>query len=150
MKRLNPFLIGLALLGIITKNSLVLYAAAFLIVVKLLDIRPVLVFVEENGLKIGLVALLVTVLVPFANGDVGWREAYNHLRTPAGFIALIAGILATHLNEKGLNLLGRHPEVIIGLVFGSLIGVLFFKGMPVGPLMAAGIAAIVFELFRIC
>lgn len=142
-------MIVVAILGILAKNSLVLCSAGFLIVVKLLGWNPVLLFVEQYGLRIGLMVLLVTVLVPFANGEVGWQDAMKHLKTPSGFIALTAGVLATHLNERGLNLLGRHPEIIIGLVFGSLIGVLFFKGMPVGPLMAAGLAAILFELLHV-
>jgi uncharacterized membrane protein (DUF441 family) len=50
----------------------------------------------------------------------------------------------------GLNLLESRPQVILGLVIGSIIGIVFFKGIPVGPLMAGGVAAFflyVIELF---
>ncbi|MCO6560559.1 MAG: DUF441 family protein, partial [Gilliamella sp.] len=35
-----------------------------------------------------------------------------------------------------------HPTIINGLIIGTLIGVAFFKGIPVGPLIAAGILSL--------
>ena len=34
------------------------------------------------------------------------------------------------------------PSVIGGLLIGTVIGVAFFRGVPVGPLIAAGIVSL--------
>jgi uncharacterized membrane protein (DUF441 family) len=55
------------------------------------------------------------------------------------------------MNGQGLNMLKLDPELMVGLVVGGIIGIVFFKGVPVGPLMAAGIAALfikIFDVFR--
>jgi uncharacterized membrane protein (DUF441 family) len=39
-----------------------------------------------------------------------------------------------------------NPEVMIGLLLGTIIGTAFFGGIPVGPLVAAGLAAFVIKL----
>jgi uncharacterized membrane protein (DUF441 family) len=34
------------------------------------------------------------------------------------------------------------PTVVTGLLVGTIIGVTFFRGVPVGPLIAAGIVSV--------
>ncbi|HHU92238.1 MAG TPA: DUF441 domain-containing protein, partial [Halanaerobiaceae bacterium] len=63
-------------------------------------------------------------------------------------VAVIAGILATQFNGMGLRLLEEHPHLVGGIIVGSLIGIVLFRGIPVGPLMAAGIAALLLELLE--
>ena len=41
------------------------------------------------------------------------------------------------------------PQLIVGLVLGSILGIVFFRGIPVGPLMAAGITAILYKIFTL-
>ena len=64
-------------------------------------------------------------------------------------IALISGAVATTMNHQGLELLQRVPSLMIGLVLGSIVGVVFFGGVPVGPLMAGGIAALLLALYQL-
>jgi uncharacterized membrane protein (DUF441 family) len=64
-------------------------------------------------------------------------------------LALLGGALATYMNGKGLDLLKVDPQLIIGLVIGSIFGILFMRGIPVGPLMAAGITAFLLKVFRL-
>ncbi|MEC0140976.1 DUF441 family protein, partial [Paenibacillus macerans] len=35
------------------------------------------------------------------------------------------------------------PTVVAGLLIGTVLGVAFFRGVPVGPLIAAGILSLV-------
>ena len=37
------------------------------------------------------------------------------------------------MNGKGLDLLKVDPQLIVGLVIGSIFGILFMRGIPVGP-----------------
>jgi uncharacterized membrane protein (DUF441 family) len=65
-----------------------------------------------------------------------------------GILALAGGIAATYMNGKGLDLLKMDPQLIVGMVIGSIFGILFLKGIPVGPLMAAGITALLLKMFQ--
>jgi uncharacterized membrane protein (DUF441 family) len=47
-----------------------------------------------------------------------------------------------------LDLLKVDPQLIVGLVIGSIFGILFMRGIPVGPLMAAGITAFLLRLLK--
>ena len=38
--------------------------------------------------------------------------------------------------------MSAQPSVVGGLLIGTVIGVAFFRGVPVGPLIAAGIVSL--------
>jgi len=98
-------------------------------------------FLEKRGLEIGLLFLLLSILVPVATEKITKNEIlYSFLSLP-GILAILGGALATYLNGDGLKLLQIDPEIIFGVVIGSIIGITFFGGIPVGPLMAAGLTA---------
>lgn len=40
------------------------------------------------------------------------------------------------------------PEVVASLMVGTIIGVVFFKGVPVGPLIASGILYCFMKVFH--
>jgi uncharacterized membrane protein (DUF441 family) len=48
----------------------------------------------------------------------------------------------------GLALLEARPEVMVGLVLGTIVGVAVLGGIPVGPLAAAGLAAVLLDLWQ--
>lgn len=106
----------------------------------------VLSYPRTPGLEAGLIFLVVSVLVPFASGRVAPRDMLQSFVSLPGLIAIASGIIATHMNCQGLELLQRFPQMMIGMVIGSIIGVAFFGGIPVGPLMAGGIAALLVHL----
>lgn len=91
---------------------------------------------------------MLSILVPIATGQVAEKGLLYSLTSLPGIMAIIGGALATHLNQHGLRLLQIEPEIIFGLVIGSIIGIVFFNGQPVGPLMAAGVAALFLEVVR--
>ncbi|HBR23969.1 MAG TPA: DUF441 domain-containing protein, partial [Firmicutes bacterium] len=49
----------------------------------------------------------------------------------------------------GVNLLETNPQIAGGLVIGSILGVLLLKGIPIGPLAAAGMAAMLLKLISL-
>ena len=53
-------------------------------------------------------------------------------------MALIAGLLAAISGGLGVPLMQENPNVIPALIIGTMAGVFFFKGIAVGPLIAAG------------
>jgi len=86
--------------------------------------------------------------VPLANGKISERDIIYNLTSIPGLLAILGGALATHLNSQGLQMMQADPAIIFGLIIGSIFGILFLGGMPVGPLMAAGIAALFTEFFK--
>jgi uncharacterized membrane protein (DUF441 family) len=141
-------LVALLLTGVLAKSHLIATAACILLFIKLAKFDIAFDFLENKGLELGLLILLLTIMVPLANGKIDNRDVIYNLTSIPGLLAFLGGALATHLNSQGLQMLQVSPEIIFGLVIGSLFGIIFLGGIPVGPLMAAGIAALFMEFFR--
>jgi len=135
-------LIGLLCLGLIAGSNLITTAACLLLIFKFANLNTVFSILERRGLEMGLLFLIITLLIPLANGQVGGQEIVNNMTSLSGVLAITGGAVATYLNTIGIRLMRIDPEVVFGLVIGSIFGVVFLRGVPVGPLMAAGIAAL--------
>ncbi len=146
---MNPdlFLILLIIVGVIGRSPIISTAASLLLILKLTHLERYFPTVERRGLDLGLLFLTIAVLVPFATGRVSTKELASMFTSLPGILAIVGGMLATYMNGKGLDLLKMDPQLIIGLVIGSIVGIVMLRGIPVGPLMAAGITAFLLKLF---
>ncbi len=146
---MNPdlLLVLLIVIGLIGRSPIIATAASLLLILKLTHLERYFPSVERRGLEIGLLFLTIAVLVPFATGRITYKDILSVFTTPPGLFALIGGAVATYMNGKGLDLLKVDPQLLVGLVIGSIIGIVFMRGVPVGPLMAAGITAFLLKLF---
>ncbi|QQE76622.1 DUF441 domain-containing protein [Brevibacillus composti] len=140
-------LVILIVIGLIGRSPIIATAASILLVLKLTSLERLFPVVERRGLELGLLFLTISVLVPFASEKISWRDITPLFTTAIGMMALAGGAIATWMNGKGLDLLRTEPSIIVGLVIGSIIGIVFLRGIPVGPLMAAGITAFVLKLW---
>jgi uncharacterized membrane protein (DUF441 family) len=145
----DVLLVVLIVVGLIGRSHIITMAACVLLIVKLIHLERYLPTIERRGLELGLLFLTMGVLVPFASNRITYREVLNVFTTWPGILALVGGTLATYMNGKGLELLKIDPQLIVGLVIGSIIGILFLRGIPVGPLMAAGITALLIKMFSL-
>ncbi|MCL6614052.1 MAG: DUF441 domain-containing protein [Firmicutes bacterium] len=145
----NLVLLVVFFLGLAFGNRLMAAASGALLVVKLLGLGSLLLLIERRALDGGLFFLLLAVLIPFGRGRVGVREIAAVFRHPPGIAAVIGGGLAAYLCGEGVLLLQARPEITIGLVVGTILGVALLRGVPVGPLAAAGLTAILLLLFGI-
>jgi len=139
-------LVLIMLLGILGRSNIIAAASAILLFLEFVNLQRFFPLLERRALEIGLIFLVVSVLIPFTHGRVGPAEILRSFTDTTGLIAILSGLLATLLNCQGLELLRRYPHMMIGMILGSLIGVAFFGGIPVGPLMAGGIAALLVYL----
>lgn len=144
----NVLLVILLITGLLGRSHIITTAACVLLVVKLISLERYLPTIERRGLELGLLFLTMGVLVPFANGKISAKDIISVFTTWAGIIALLGGAIATYMNGKGLELLKFDPQLIVGLVIGSIFGIIFLRGIPVGPLMAAGITAFLLKVFQ--
>lgn len=142
-------LVVLIIVGLIGRSPIITTAACILLIVKLVHLDRYLPALERRGLEFGLLFLTMGVLVPFASNRITFKEVLSVFTTWPGVLALLGGAIATYMNGKGLELLKIDPQLIIGLVIGSIFGIIFLRGIPVGPLMAAGITAFLLKLFSL-
>jgi len=135
-------------LGIIGRSNIVAAAAAIMLLIHFTNLQKLFPIIERRGLEMGLLFLMLAVLVPFATGRVPVKEILKCFVTVPGIIAIFSGAMATYMNGKGLDMLQHAPQLMIGLVIGGIIGIVFFGGIPVGPLMAGGIAAVLMHFYQ--
>ncbi|REE70643.1 uncharacterized membrane protein (DUF441 family) [Paenibacillus taihuensis] len=140
-------LVVLIIIGLIGRSPIISTAACVLLIVKLVHLQRFLPTIERRGLELGLLFLTFSVLVPFASERITTKDMLSVVTSWPGILALTGGAIATYVNGKGLEMLRLDPQLIVGLVVGSIFGIVFLRGIPVGPLMAAGITAILFKLF---
>lgn len=137
-----------ALVSILGGNNLVAIAALGILAAKALPFPFLFLLVERFGIPTGIVLLTVGLLLPFATGRIGLAAVTQSVLTPTGVVAIAVGALASYLGASGLSLLSLKPQVMVGLIVGSILGVSFLGGVPTGPFVAAGIAAVILRLFR--
>lgn len=139
-------LVALIIIGLLGRSKIITTAACILLVVKLISLDRYLPTIERRGLEIGLLFLTMGVLVPFASERITSKDVISIFTSWPGILALAGGAIATYMNGKGLELLKIDPQLIVGLVIGSIFGIIFMRGIPVGPLMAAGITAFLLKI----
>lgn len=148
MSEQSWILFFLLMVGAIGGHQLITIASAILLLLTVFHIQPALQLLEHLCLPVGICLMLIGVMLPLATGKVGFGGILGALTTAGGLIALIVGAISAHLAARGVALLRVEPEVMIGLIVGSLLGVAFCQGIPNGPLMSAGIVAVILRLLR--
>lgn len=143
------------LLSVIGHNSTVIYAAIMVLVLKAVSqitgTPMILEYLGGHGLTLGVIILTAAILVPIANGTITIGVMIDAFRTPVGILAMVSGLLAAVSGGLGVPLMQSNPNVIPALLVGTMAGVFFFKGVAVGPLIAAGFTYFVMaviEYFR--
>lgn len=142
MQTPDLFLVMFIVLGIISRVNLISVAASLLLVVRMLHYNRILPLLERRSLEAGLLFLLISILVPLAMGRVSARDMAQTVFSPVGVLTVAGGIAATIMNAKGLTLLQSYPALLFCVIVGTVLGIVLFRGMPVGPLMAAALAAV--------
>ncbi|WP_239613840.1 DUF441 domain-containing protein [Cohnella mopanensis] len=142
-------LVALIVIGLIGRSSIITTAACILLIIKLTHLERYLPSIERRGIELGLLFLTLAVLVPFASGRIQPKDIYVAFTGWTGWVALAGGAIGAYLNSRGLETLKMDPQLIVGIVIGSIAGVILLRGIPVGPLMAAGLSAIIIKLVQL-
>ncbi|MFZ5591495.1 MAG: DUF441 family protein [Bacillota bacterium] len=133
-------------IGLLTNSFILAVSAGFLFIIQITGWKVMLDILEKRALEAGLVFLLLAILAPLARDSGRLGDIMVCVSSGSGLLALAGGIMATHINAAGLDLLHRQPRLGLGIILGSLLGIILWHGVPVGPLMAAGITALLLEL----
>ena len=139
------------LLSFIGHNMTVVYATILVLVLKvcsqLFGDVSIMACMGTHGLNLGIIVLTAAVLIPIADGTVTISDMIDSFKTPIGLVGITAGLLAAIAGGAGVPLMQNNPHVIPALLVGTMAGVFFFKGIAVGPLIAAGFTYFVMTLF---
>lgn len=137
-------LLALVILG---NNNLITGAIITVLLLKWGKADALLRWLNQNGISLGFYVLILTILIPLADNRIGLDKFRQELISPVGLIAVVASAVGTYIAAHGVGFLQDTPEVLVGLVVGSVVGVIFLGGVPNGPLIAAGLTAYLYRLF---
>lgn len=137
-----PLLVILAL-SVIGNNHSVSIAATILLLIKLLGLDTWFPAIEQHGISLGIIILTLAVLTPLAQGRIPISGIVDAFKTPIGLVSIAIGIFVAWVAAQGIPFMKDMPEAVTALVVGTIIGVCFFHGLAVGPLIAAGIVSLV-------
>ncbi|OOF49379.1 hypothetical protein BKK54_08780 [Rodentibacter genomosp. 1] len=134
-------LVILIILGIVSHNSAITVSAAVLLIMQQTFLSEYIPFLEKYGLKIGIIILTAGVLSPLVSGKIKLPNLADFLSWKMA-LSIIVGVFVAWLAGKGVSLMGEQPVLVTGLLIGTVAGVAFLGGIPVGPLIAAGMLAL--------
>lgn len=130
--------------GVFSNNSSITIASVVLIIVRISPLSQYCFpFLQSHALNIGITILTIGVLTPIANDKISGETIAKSFMSYKSILAVLVGLLVAWLGGRGMKLMSTQPDVVAGLLIGTIAGVAFFKGVPVGPLIAAGILSLV-------
>ena len=143
--QINIALLTVVALGVIADNNSLLFSGLVLLLLRNLQLDSTLDLIDEYSTQLGIFLIMLGVLTPIATGQIKLNRLLDDLWDPLSLLAVGVGILITQFTREGLTLLEAQPAVVVSLVFGIILGVAFFKGVPSGPLIAGGITAVIYQ-----
>lgn len=135
-------LLGLAALGILSSNTTITIAMIALLLIRVTGFQQAFPWLEKYGLTIGIIILTIGVMSPLASGKMSLQVIGESFLNWKSLLAIGVGMLVAYLGGRGVTLMGANPTIVAGLLVGTVLGVALFRGVPVGPLIAAGILSL--------
>ncbi|WP_238084424.1 DUF441 domain-containing protein [Pseudescherichia vulneris] len=135
-------LLGLTALGFLSHNTTVAVSIMVLIMIRITPLNVYFPWIEKQGLTIGIIILTIGVMAPIASGTLPPSTLLHSFVNWKSLIAIAVGIFVSWLGGRGVALMSAQPSLVAGLLVGTVLGVALFRGVPVGPLIAAGLVSL--------
>ena len=113
-----------------------------LIIVRVTPLNTFFPWIEKQGLTIGIIILTIGVMAPIASGTLPASTLLHSFVNWKSLVAIAVGIFVSWLGGRGVTLMSSQPSLVAGLLVGTVLGVALFRGVPVGPLIAAGLVSL--------
>lgn len=138
------FLVVISILG---KNKSMAYAGLIVLILSFIGNHKAIQFARNNFLDIGLVFLMVWMLAPL----IDTKDKIDILNMKNSFnvnaiVSFLSGLFVVIIAAKGTNYLNGNAPALVGIILGSIVGVTFFGGVPVGMLTGSGVAYLIMRL----
>lgn len=128
--------------GIFSHNTAVTIAAGVLIVFRITPLSQFFPLLQTHGLEVGIIILTIGVLTPIASGKIPGEDILKSFLSWKSLLAIAVGLLVAWLGGRGVKLMSNQPNIVAGLLIGTIAGVALLRGVPVGPLIAAGLLSL--------
>ena len=133
------FLALVLVVALLGNNMSLIIATGVVMVFKLLPFTSKwLPTIQAKGINWGVTIISVAILVPIATGQIGFKDLIKLLSRQLDGIAILAGIAVAILSRYGVDQLAAVPQVTVAFSFRYFIGVVVFKGVAAGPVIASG------------
>lgn len=140
-------LLAIAAVGLVGGNEAVGLAALLALGVRGFGSQSMLQATSRITLDLGIVLLVLSLLLTALSTGTRAGELFGRVvLTRTGLVSVLIGFFSSRLASDGVDLMQRSPETLVGLVLGSLAGVWALGGIPVGPLVAAGLVSLLLRL----
>jgi uncharacterized membrane protein (DUF441 family) len=136
-------LVALAALGLVSHNTTVTISILVLIAIKVTPLNHYFPWIEKQGLTLGIIILTIGVMAPIASGSLPSSTLIHSFMSWKSLLAVAVGVFVSWLGGRGVSLMSSQPTLVGGLLVGTVLGVALFRGVPVGPLIAAGLISLV-------
>ncbi|SDY85628.1 DUF441 family protein [Bacillus sp. 166amftsu] len=140
-----PFLLLgiIVILSLLVKDYALAGVACLLGVLLAVGQRTLLHLIQQYSFPIGIFFLMLFLLVPITSGKITSESVIKLITSPIGLGSILAGFTVSYIGGKGVGVLTMNPTILLGVLVGTLVAVLFTKGLPAGLIIAAGIITIV-------
>ena len=135
-------LLALAALGFASHNMTVAISLLVLIMVRITPLNTFFPWIEKQGLTLGIIILTIGVMAPIASGSLPPSTLLHSFVNWKSLLAIAVGVVVSWLGGRGVTLMSAQPSLVAGLLVGTVLGVALFRGVPVGPLIAAGLVSL--------
>ncbi|KFC82335.1 putative inner membrane protein [Buttiauxella agrestis ATCC 33320] len=136
-------LLALAGLGFVSHNTTVAVSILVLIIVRVTPLSQFFPWIEKQGLTVGIIILTIGVMAPIASGTLPASTLLHSFTNWKSVVAIVVGVFVSWLGGRGVTLMSSQPSLVAGLLVGTVLGVALFRGVPVGPLIAAGLVSLI-------
>ena len=134
-------------LGALGRNALIAGGALCLLCLRLARLDFAVNWLDARGTALGIFVLVVSLMAPVAAGRLSLRGFAGELLRPSGLIGLAVAAAAAYLGRGGVDFLRGYPAALVGMLVGSVLGTVVLRGVPTGPLIAAGVTSMLLQAF---
>lgn len=135
-------LLFLAALSYFSHNMTITIALLVLVAIRMTPLQQTFPWIEKQGVTVGIIILTIGVMAPIASGSLPSTTLMHSFLNWKSILAIVVGIFVSWVGGRGVALMSSQPTVVGGLLIGTIIGVSLFRGVPVGPLIAAGLVSL--------
>ncbi|WP_309411767.1 DUF441 family protein [Bacillus cereus] len=133
----------LFILALVVKDYTLAMAASLLGVLLAMKQKSILHAIQQYAFPVGIFFLMLFLLVPITSGKISSNNIIKLFTSPIGWCSILTGFIVSFIGGQGVRILPMNPTILLGVLIGTLMAVLFTKGLPAGVIIAAGIIAII-------
>lgn len=144
------FLAAILVIAVYGKNMSLVYGTLAVMLLKLIPYGSKLFpLMQAKGMNWGVTIISAAILIPIAQGKIGFKDLVSVFASPAGIVAMVMGVLVAILSKHGIAMLSATPQITVALICGTIFGVVVLHGVAAGPIIAGGMTYVIISLFHL-